>query len=80
MKKEETMKIATLTAAALTAVCALADEKPAYLDTSLTKLELGLFNDTGKYQPEQEDGIRWNNDTGVKMTIRNVEILTDRPE
>lgn len=36
MKKEQTMKIATLTAAALTAVCVLADEKPAYLDTSLT--------------------------------------------
>lgn len=46
----------------------------------LTQLKLGLFNDTGKYQPEQEDGINWNNDTGVRMTIRNVEILTDRPE
>jgi len=45
----------------------------------LARFEAYLFNDTGKYAPEPSDGIAWNNDTGVKMTVRNVQVLTDRP-
>ena len=45
----------------------------------LARFEAYLFNDTGKYAPEPSDGISWNNDTGVKMTVRNVQVLTDRP-
>ena len=26
------------------------------------------------------DGNRWNNDTGVKMTVRDIAVYTDRPE
>ena len=45
----------------------------------LKRFESYLFNDTGKYVPDPPDGINWNNDTGVKMTVRNVQVLTDRP-
>ena len=45
----------------------------------LARFEAYLFNDTGKYAPEPSDGIAWNNDAGVKMTVRNVQVLTDRP-
>ncbi len=47
--------------------------------SKLARFEAYLFNDTGKYAPEPSDGIAWNNDTGVKMTVRNVQVLTDRP-
>ena len=26
-----------------------------------------------------DDGNRWNNDTCVRMTVRNVQVFTDRP-
>ncbi len=45
----------------------------------LTRFETYLFNDTGAYQGEPGEGIDWNNDSGVKMTVRGVEVLTDRP-
>ena len=38
-----------------------------------------MFNDSKGYMPDPPDGNTWNNDTGIKMTVRNVQILTDRP-
>ena len=46
----------------------------------LTRFETGLFNDSRGYVADPDDGNRWNNDTGVKMTVRNITIYTDKPE
>ena len=45
----------------------------------LTRFETGLFNDGKGYVSDPDDGNHWNNDTGVKMTVRNMTVYTDRP-
>ena len=45
----------------------------------LTRFETGLFNDGNGYVADPPDGNRWNNDTGVKMTVRDIAVYTDRP-
>ncbi len=46
----------------------------------LTRFETYMFNDSKGYVPDPPDGNTWNNDTGVKMTVRDVRVYTDRPE
>ena len=46
----------------------------------LTRFETGLFNDGNGYVADPPDGNNWNNDTGVKMTVRDMAVYTDRPE
>ena len=46
----------------------------------LRKFETFMYNDGNGYVSDPDDGNRWNNDTGVKMTVRNVQVFTDRPE
>ena len=31
------------------------------------------------YVSDPDDGNRWNNDTDVKMSVRNITVYTDRP-
>ncbi len=59
----------------------LTQEVPAEVlaDGKLTRFEVFMYNDTGAYQAPADEGIVWNNDTGVKMTVRNVQILSDLP-
>jgi len=45
----------------------------------LTRLETGLFNDGRGYVPDTPDGNEWNNDTGVRMTLRNMKVFSDKP-
>ena len=45
----------------------------------LTQFDTYLFNDTGAYRPEPDDGIAWNNEKGVKLTVRNIVVLSDKP-
>ena len=46
----------------------------------LTRFETYMFNDSKGYVPDPPDGNNWNNDTGVKMTVRDIAVYTDRPE
>ena len=46
----------------------------------LTRFETYMFNDSKGYMPDPPDGNNWNNDTGVKMTVRDIAVYTDRPE
>ena len=45
----------------------------------LTRFETGLFNDGGGYVADPPDGNDWNSETGVKMTVRNMKVFSDRP-
>lgn len=46
----------------------------------LTRFETGLFNDGNGYVSDPDDGNAWNNDTGVRLTVRNLALYTDKPE
>lgn len=45
----------------------------------LTRFETGLFNDGRGYVADPPDGNDWNSDTGVRMTIRNMKVFSDKP-
>lgn len=48
----------------------------------LTRVQIFMYNDTGdvgKYKAPEGDTNNWNNDTGVKMTVRNIQVMSDRP-
>ena len=45
----------------------------------LTRFDTFMYNDGNGYVSDPDDGNRWNNDTGVKMSVRNVTVYTDRP-
>ena len=45
----------------------------------LTRFETFMYNDGNGYVSDPDDGNRWNNDTGVKLSVRNVTVYTDRP-
>ncbi|GEM_PF-308305 len=50
-------------------------------DGRLTQFGVFMYNDTARYGNSHADEvINWNNDTGVKMTIKDVQILSNRPE
>lgn len=46
-------------------------------DGKLTRFEVFMYNDTATYQADED--INWNNDTGVKMTVRNIQVMSDLP-
>lgn len=45
----------------------------------LTRFEVFMYNDTESYQAPADEGIVWDNDTGVKMTVRNIQVMSDLP-
>ena len=49
---------------------------------TLTQFEMFMYNDTHNYVPAEGSGnedINWNQDTGVKMTVKDIVIMSDRP-
>lgn len=49
---------------------------------TLTQFEMFIYNDTHNYVPAAGSGnenINWNQDTGVKLTVRDIVIMSDRP-
>ena len=45
----------------------------------LTRVEVFMYNDSKGYRPDPDDGNKWNNDTGVRMTVRDMAVFSDKP-
>lgn len=45
----------------------------------LTQFDMFMYNDTHNYATNPDEDINWNKDTGVKMTVRNIVVMSDRP-
>lgn len=45
----------------------------------LTQFDVFLYNDTHNYSTSPDENINWNKDTGVKMTVRDIVVMSDRP-
>ena len=48
-------------------------------DGKLTQFEMFIYNDTHNYTTSPDADINWNKDTGVKMTVKDIVIMSDRP-
>lgn len=48
-------------------------------DGKLTQFEVFIYNDTHNYTTSPDADINWNKDTGVKMTVKDIVIMSDRP-
>ncbi|MGI6264942.1 MAG: glycoside hydrolase family 3 C-terminal domain-containing protein [Acutalibacteraceae bacterium] len=42
-------------------------------------VEIFMYNDTQGYVADPDDGNAWNNNTGVKLSVRNLQVLSDKP-